>query len=229
FVDAQQNYFNDYVDKTDKKLKLNQILGNKEVKNAGMNGYTNCHAFGYDSNQVKILYNPNQLNMKLMVKFTASALRNYIYKMNINQKLNEIDTVRLSRLDIAIDYIDEDIKVQTLFEEYQKRELMFFNKRNSEIKISNYIGAETVETLYFNKRSNRSFLRVYNKKLEQEKNSGDILKTALYCENWTRFELELKQEYAHAMTKIILNCSSENDFIKVLAHAFIDCIKIRKL
>lgn len=240
FVDAQQNYFNDYVDKIDKKLNLNQILGNKEVKNAGMNGYTNCFSFGYDSNQVKILYNPNQLNMKLMVKFTASALRNYIYQMklqlkqdvsamNIIQKLNEIDIVRLSRLDIAIDYIDEDIKVQTLFEEYQKRELMFFNKRNSEIKISNYIGAETVETLYFNKRSNRSFLRVYNKKLEQEKNNGDMLKTALDCENWTRFELELKQEYAHAMTKIILNCSSENDFIKVLAHAFIDCIKIRAL
>src|SRR5699024_9516627 len=240
FVDAQKNYFNYFFDKIDKKLNLNEVLGNKEIKNSGMNGYTNCHAFGYDSNQVKILYNPNQLNMKLMVKFTASALRNYIYQMklqlkqdvsamNIIQKLNEIDIVRLSRLDIAIDYIDEDIKVQTLFEEYQERELMFFNKRNSEIKISNYIGAETVETLYFNKRSNRSFLRVYNKKLEQEKNSGDMLKTALDCENWTRFELELKQEYAHAMTKIILNCSSENDFIKVLAHAFIDCIKIRKL
>src|SRR5699024_7300950 len=133
FVDAQQNYFNDYVDTIDKKLKLNQILGNKEIKNSGMNGYTNCHAFGYDSNQVKILYNPNQLNMKLMVKFTASTLRNYIYQMklqlnqdisamNIIQKLNEIDIVRLSRLDIAIDYVDENIKVQTLFEKYQKRE-----------------------------------------------------------------------------------------------------------
>src|SRR5699024_10850260 len=110
-----------------------------------------------------------------------------------------------------------------------KRELMFFNKRNSEIKISNYIGAETVETLYFNKRTNRSFLRVYNKKVEQEKNSGDMLKTALNCENWTRFELELKHEYAHEMTKIILSCDNQNEFIQALAHAFIDCIKIRKL
>ena len=240
FIDAQQNYFNDYVDKIDKKLKLNQILGNKEIKNSGMNGYTNCHSFGYDSNQVKILYNPNQLNMKLMVKFTASALRNYIYQiklqlnqdisaMNIIKKLNEIDTVRLSRFDIAIDYIDENIKVQTLFEEYQNRELMFFNKRNSEIKISNYIGAESVETLYFNKRSNRSFLRVYNKKLEQQKNNGDMLKTALNCESWTRFEFELKYEYAHEMTKVILSCNNQNEFIQALAHAFIDCIKIRKL
>lgn len=240
FVDAQQNYFNNYVDKIDKKLKLNEVLGNKEIKNSGMNGYTHCFSFGYDNNQVKILYNPNQLNMKMMVKFTASSLKNYIYQiklqlnqdisaMNIIKKLNEIDVVRLSRLDIAIDYIDEKIEVQTLFENYQERKLLFFNKRNSEIKISNYIGAESVETLYFNKRTNRSFLRVYNKKLEQEKNNGDMLKTAINCKDWTRFELELKKEYAHAMTEIILNCKNEDDFIRVLAHAFIDCIKVKEL
>src|SRR5699024_4838367 len=202
---------------------LTEVLGNKEIKAAGINGYTHCWSWGYDSKKVNIFYNPDYIQMKMMIKFSASSLKNYLYQvklqmnkdisaMNIIKKLNEIDTVRLSRLDIAVDYINENITVNNLFEKYQNGDLIVLNKRNSEIKISNYIGAETVETLYFNKRSNRSFLRIYNKKIEQEKNSGDMLKTALNCESWTRFELELKKEYAHAMTKIILNCDTEDEF-----------------
>lgn len=234
------HYFENYVDRIDKKLELTKMLGNKEVKASGMNGYTHCFSFGFDKNQIKILYNPDYIKMKIMIRFTASALNNYILQrkiqfnedisaLNIIKKLSELDTIRLSRLDIAVDFVDENIEVNNLFNQYNDEKLVFFNKRNGRIKLESFIGGKEVETLYFNKRTNRSFLRVYNKKVEQEKNNGNMLKTALNCENWTRFELELKQEYAHEMTKIILSCNNQDEFIQALAHAFIDCIKIRKL
>ena len=234
-----ENYFKDYVRKIDKELSLTKLLLVSTIEKIGVNGYTNKFTYGFDESKVIIAYNPAYPNLGLMVKFGASALKNYIYAYksvfdkivtarDIIIMLNNISQIRLSRFDIAIDYIDEGLLVDNIYRSIKYGNTFILNKRNSVSKIENFIGSEKVETLYFNKRSGRSFLRVYDKKKEQIDNNGDMIKKAIDCEDWTRFELELKKDYAHSLTEHILTTSDEQEYLKLLINSFIDCFKIKR-
>lgn len=235
------NYF-EYVDyELNKILDLKNILGNREISSSQMSGYTHAIFYGYDNKRVSINFNPEQLNMKIYLKFGSAALDNLIYQYELKskqkitvfeiiQKLHKHLEFRLSRFDIAFDFINENVKTSKIMNEIQNGNLQVFNKRNAKVSVSNYIGSIAgAETIYFNKRSGRSFLRVYDKRKEQIKNNGYQLKTALNCDVWTRFELELKKDYANNLTSLILNVKSENEFNILMAQTFTDCFKFKAI
>jgi hypothetical protein len=241
------DYFERYSNAIESHLSLSEILSDKEHQNGGMFGYSHVITWGYDNKQVRFLYAPNNINMKMQLRFGASALRNYIkqYALHFGECISVVDIlkmleimneeqgghteVRLSRIDIAFDFIDEGITVPHLYRDINALKVAVFNKNNVNTFMNSFNGELDVNTLYFNKRTSASMLRIYNKKAEQmSKKDAEQFKVAFDCEDWTRFELELKHAYAHSITKRILDCNTEQEFQKVMAKAFVDCFKIRK-
>lgn len=240
-------YFNYYAGLLEQTLHLDSLLGIREVSHGGLYGYDTVVNWGYDNKQVRYLYSVHNEAMKMQLRFGASALRNYIHQyemnfgenisvLNILQKLNDMSDwhradskVRLSRIDIAFDFIDEGVRVPNLYKRLVTDKLAVFNKRNMKVELTSFNGEQSVNTLYFNKRSSASMLRIYNKKVEQlSRKDSERFKLAFSCIDWTRFELELKHYYAHGITEYILNCDNDLDLQYILAQAFIDCFKIRE-
>lgn len=241
------NYFNDYALLLEQTLYLDVVLGDRERSQGGLLGYDTVINWGYDNKQVRYLYSFHNSKMKMQLRFGASALRNYInqYKLVYGKDISVLDIlksldsmsdlhdadskIRLSRIDIAFDFIDEDIYVPDLYNRLLKDDLAIFNKRNMRVNLNAFNGEQSVNTLYFNKRSSASMLRIYNKKIEQlTRKDSEKFKLAFNCNTWTRFELELKQYYAHNITAHILSCKDNNELQSVLAQSFIDCFKIRE-
>lgn len=231
-------YFEKQIDKIDNWLSLSDVLDNKII-DRGINGYETGVYFGYDNKKVGIFYSKLHPEMKIFLRFSAETLKNYIrqYELNFDvklevydilQALNTVSEIRLSRFDIAIDFIDEDVNVNDLFNDMKKDELKVFNKQNREIRVDHYVGkAIEVETLYFNKRESPSYLRVYNKKNEQIQNIGPYFVQAQNCDSWTRFELEIKKSYAHKLTELVLNSIDELMFKEILLNVFVDCFRFK--
>lgn len=241
------NYFNDYARLLEQTLYLDVILGDRERSQGGLLGYDTVINWGYDNKQIRYLYSFHNSKMKMQLRFGASALRNYIYQyklvygkdISVLDILKSLDSmsdlhaadskIRLSRIDIAFDFIDEDIYVPDLYNRLLKDDLAIFNKRNMRVNLNAFNGEQSVNTLYFNKRSSASMLRIYNKKVEQlTRKDSEKFKLAFNCNTWTRFELELKQYYAHNITAHILSCKDNSELQSVLAQSFIDCFKIRE-
>ncbi|WP_235164937.1 replication initiation factor domain-containing protein, partial [Escherichia coli] len=117
--------------------------------------------------------------------------------------------IRLSRLDIAIDFVDEDVLVTKIYDDLLSEELIIKNKGNRIItddKIRTIGNSGVIQTIYVNSRKGDSFMRIYNKKEESIINNNIDMQRALECSNWTRFELELKGTYAHNATKALIDC-----------------------
>lgn len=239
-------YFKKYADLLDKKLYLTNLLGNRVDSIGGFIGYDSVISWGYDNKQIRYLYSLGNVAMKMQIRFGASALRNYIHQykiqhgaiitvLDILKDLNDLSeeheaesNIRLSRIDIAFDFIDEGVKVPELYKRFIKGDTTVFNKNNSKIDIKSFNGEKEVNTIYFNERTSASMLRIYNKKIEQLNNKdSERFKEAYECNDWTRFELELKKNYAHNITNHILDCGNEHEMKSILAQSFIDCFKIR--
>lgn len=244
-------YINQHINAIDNALDLSYLFGEKRIYPKGMNGYTHVFKWGFtDKDSIYLMYNPDNMKMKFSLLFGGRALTIYLrqYRMLKNMDTNvfnmlvsldkfcsiisdkEKQYIRLSRLDIAIDMIDEGIIVQDLYEDIINSRLFVFNKRNASINISRNMGSgTTTETIYFNKRKSNSFLRIYNKKIEQISRTGLYYYDAVNCNDWTRFECELKGDYAHSFTLKSLSCNNLDDFNELLVSSFIDCFKFKEL
>ena len=248
--------FNDYhiektIDLIDRTLNLSKMYGEKQRILGGKDGYDSIVVWGRnEKDYIYLMYSLTNPNMKFSLKFGGRALAIYLmqYKYfynketNVYEMLNKLDTkcsieiddelerVRLSRLDIAIDLIDENLIVNDLYKKIVFNEVIVKNKRNSIIKIQRNMGKGVkTETMYFNKRSSNSFLRIYDKKIQQIDTKGIDYNTAINCNDWTRFECELKHEYAHDMTYKIVECGSEQEFLELLVRVFCDCFKFKEI
>lgn len=217
-------------------LKLEELFGLPKHLPYGDGWYNNIYDYGYADRHLFFKYNDAVIENQISVVFHAEMLKEYLrsYRNKIDdsftvfkmfKKLSELGTIRFSRLDIAIDLIDEQVIVNDLANRINEYDIIVKNSRDSIISVESIRqignGGKT-ETIYINKRKSASFLRIYDKKIEAMlKDSADV-KTAIECESWTRVELELKKYYAHNITNLILNCETEEEFNKVLIGAFLD-------
>lgn len=244
-------YIDSIIDSIEDTLNLKQILGERQKIIGGKDGYDSIIAWGRnEKDYIYLMYSLTNPNMKFSLKFGGRALAIYLmnYKYLYHEDTNvyeilklldsrfsiyideELERVRLSRLDIAIDLIDENLIVNDLYKKIISNEIIVQNKRNSIIEIQRNMGKGiNTETMYFNKRSSNSFLRIYDKKVQQIDTKGFDFNTAINCENWTRFECELKHEYAHEMTYKIVDCTDEEEFLELLIKVFCDCFKFKTI
>lgn len=233
------NYFQLVLRRFSNELHLEEIFGKPVLLPHG-DGWYNCiYDFGFDNRHLYFKYNDDTLSNQMSIVFHAETLREFLksYRNKIDssitvfrllRKLSTLGKIRLSRLDIAIDFIDEGVSVDNLAKGINDYDIVVTNSRRSVISPEdvNQIGSGgKVETLYINRRTSASFLRIYDKKKEVLQKDSSFLKTAMECENWTRIELELKKYYAHNITELILSCKTLDEFNKVILGVFLDKFK----
>lgn len=201
--------------------KLENIFGEKmSLEDKCPQGYSIGYQFGYNPFYFAVAYHSLHPQMGVIVKFSAYSWHVYCSqgKMDIKSFLHTVrsDTYicRLSRIDFAIDYQNWDITVNDIYQNLINEHLEIHNfegKKNHSV-ISGYEVDGIVDTFYVGskKTGSRLFLRVYDKRKEQIEKIGYRCKEAAETETWVRFEAVFKSDYAHQLTKIIMDTEDKN-------------------
>lgn len=178
-------------------------------------------------------------HMGILVRFTGQAWGVYQQKyyeyfgkrINIAEFLKMIEsllyTYRLSRIDLAADYINyNDLSPHTIYNKLIDETycVLDHNGKNTKRKISAVQNDMETETFYIGSRKENSqlLLRVYNKKAEQINTNGFRLNEALECENWSRFEVSFRGTYAHQITEQFENINSDIELSQFIASKICD-------
>lgn len=178
-------------------MRLNE--NNGYLKNVGANSWQLIDVHGeniayiemlkYQNGYGRIDFNPNKIN-----KFLASSMKNFIHDLFLEP--------HFSRADIACDMIDvpDDFITQ-----YRVVDPVSFKPI--------YGRSGKLETAYWGSRSSERQVRLYNKKLEQERKRKIVPKE---IDTWWRLELQLRRGKAtdwHAMVHESLNSFASPHFL----------------
>lgn len=220
------------------KSNFETIFGEAIQEKRAPQGYTVAYTFGRHDFYLVIAYHPFHSNMGIVVKFSARALDYYCE--NSGMKVYEFlqcvkdDTysVRLSRIDLVADYIDEGVNVTTIAENFKKNKIGIFREkvnentgeityRRSNIKFEGYLKGEEVPTIYLGSVQSNSQMRVYDKKREQLERNGTKLKKAKSSLDWVRFEGVFKGEFAHQLSEELLRIQNDSEYANLIASTLI--------
>lgn len=186
-----------------------------------------------------IAYHTDFVQMGVCIKFSAYSWS--VYRKNyqelfsddiqIHQFIKQINstnlyTSRLSRIDIAIDFLEEKVNVNTIYNQLSKKNQMI--KNNSGRKNSSTLSAITknniTSTFYIGSKGKniKSFLRVYDKKQEQIETMGFRYQEAIQSNNWIRFEAVFRGEYAHSISEELLLIKNNNELKNLFVSTLTD-------
>ncbi len=118
----------------------------------------------------------------------------------------------ITRIDIAIDFINYGLSVNNIHVDLCNKKTMLVNKLNAKIKEDRieYIGSNNeVETIYIGSRRSDAFLRIYNKKKEQSDKNGPYRELANRCDDWIRIEGEFKHRLARQIGAMIYTLNTD--------------------
>lgn len=207
-----------------KKTQLETVLrGSLQLMTVGkLQGYTTVYDLGEKDFYIALGYNPSHPKMGVCVRFSAKAW--LIYRINFKALYSEDislpvfikrvkqgtdNHVRLSRIDMTIDYFNYVIDLDEMYAKLRDKELVIRDDQGrSLIRTINFYGKnQKIETIYLGskKENSKGFMRVYNKKLEQIQNNGYRKQEAIACQDWIRCEAVYKGGYAHLISETIMN------------------------
>lgn len=185
-------------------------------------------------NNIYILYEGNS-DMGIHVVMSGQACRFYesihslqrlITNLNIidatdsNKPKKEVKTyARITRIDLAMDdKTGKIIKFDRLIKDITNANIVSKWKTNTQIiKRSNSDGKIIGETISLGNRSSNVFLRIYDKKLEQETKAIDKQANGMKdIKYWYRMELELKKESAQIVQKKMFEAEIGELFSSIL-------------
>ena len=210
-------------------LKLERLFGNEHRAEKSIAMYPEAREYGYHNFFFRISYDPLGPAKGVAIKFSAAALSAYImkYKELYGEEINVPDIFNkfsehthfdfhCSRIDIFIDYIDENIiSITDLYKGLENKEITVVHasgRRNTSV-LTGYKQESEVSTLYLGKsrqRNSRLCLRIYDKKQEQLTNhTATHLDTARNCDCWTRVEMQVSEEYARTLTEELRKATAE--------------------
>ncbi|WP_407723320.1 replication initiation factor domain-containing protein [Ruminococcus sp. JL13D9] len=169
----------------EESLNLIDILGEKSLMKKAISGYSIGYTYGNHDFSFAIYYHHQYARMGVLVKFSAQALAYYqgqtnLYVYEVLQKMqSQIYEVRCSRIDIALDFINEGINITEIQNQYNNKELkiMVMRERNRKIEqiakshsIHGITEGSEFQTIYLGKRDSPLYMRIYDKKHEQISN-----------------------------------------------------------
>lgn len=226
--------------------KIEELFGEMEVTNHKLvQGYNS----GYILNRpfyLCICYNAELESMGVCCRFSAYAwasyreefYRNYDEEIDLSQFLHMVqsDTYsqRLSRVDLTVDYFNmpnpiykgQYLSPDTIYDHLIKGKMMVVDhKGRSNIKKYSAINNQgEYETCYVGSRegNTRGFLRIYDKKLEQEETHGFRYTDAIATQSWIRFEAVYKSPYSHQIGEALLNICTHSDYVCFIASKVLD-------
>jgi len=178
--------------------------------------------------------------MGVAIKFSALALDHYCVEsgLNVYEFLQMIQddsySIRLSRVDFCVDFIDEDVNVSTIYQNLIDNRIGIFREhinektgkvsyRKVDMQYQGFIKGKEVPTIYLGAPASMSRLRIYDKKQEQIDRNGSKLDIAQQCKDWVRFEGIFRHEYSHQLTDELLKINNDDKFSNLIA-----CTMIQK-
>lgn len=186
-----------------------------------------------------IAYHADFVQMGICIKFSAHAWMEYqrqyesshsrsiqIHEFLTNVNNNTLYTSRLSRIDIAIDFINEKVSVNTIYNQLSKKNQVV--KTADGRKNHSYLSAITknniTSTFYVGSKGKniKSLLRVYDKKKEQVETFGVRYEEAINCDDWVRFEAVFKGTYAHGLSDQLAIVKNDVELKDLLVSALTD-------
>jgi DNA relaxase NicK len=132
----------------------------------------------------------------------------------------------VTRLDVALDDRDATVSVQTIREAVDAGKAVTRSHKFQVLTASNHKqGVSTGETLYFGSRESQTMLRVYDKRLELRSKGRDDAE-----QYGVRWELEFKQDRAHACAKALRTLDAEDwrAFVVGLLRSYVDFREITR-
>lgn len=221
----------------EERLHLIDILGERCSMKKAISGYSIGYTYGNHDFSFAIFYHHQYARMGILVNFSAQALAYYqgqtnLYVYEVLQKMqSQLYQVRCSRIDICIDFINEDLSVNEIRNQYinDVLKILLMRARNGQIEqvVKNCLLREISEgleyqTVYFGKRDSPVMLRIYDKKVEQiNSKNGSRRSEAEEYDNWIRFEIEVKKHYAHDLTAALLSINNQTDYKEIILGFFI--------
>ncbi|MHA3065951.1 replication initiation factor domain-containing protein [Lacticaseibacillus saniviri] len=223
------------------KAKFSEIFGDSNKLDRPSQGYTVGITFGTNPFYFALAYHPDALQMGIVCKYSAHAWAVYIDRwqkqfkeeMNLAYFLNIVSDdhydLRLSRVDLTADYMNYGLDINAMYEsllpDNQTVKVINSKGRQSVSKLTAFAKDGKVTTFYVGskKANSRSFMRVYDKKQEQEETFGFRMKQAEELDDWTRMEAVYKGAYAHQLTEIIQNeVHSSNELTRLIADKILE-------
>lgn len=208
-------------------------------------GYTHGYSHSNLSHYLTYAYHPHHPNIGVIIKFSALAfattqilMRTNRPEYNISYLLEKAQSkyysIRLSRIDFAIDYFNyPEINSTSISKDILDNKIKVINSNNHPYKkVSGILQGNSIPTLYIGtkSKSTKSYLRLYDKKLEQESKYGYYYNTAQQSASWIRLEVTFRSTYAHQIGKQlshkILSDNELHHYIiaRILErYRFIDC------
>lgn len=201
-----------------KKSRLEEVFGFEE-KGRLFEGYNSGMTTFNAPFYTCIAYHDTIKNMGIVVHFSGWSFHRYQEKTRwklynlIQNSSDEAYSIRLSRLDNAIDIIDSNIDVDELYKSIVSKEtsVQFSNGRKNPSNLKPYIERDLdIASFYIGslKRSN-SVLRVYDKKAEMIQTNGHLKDYYQQFDSAIRFEQKLKGNLAHQASDRIKTIDSD--------------------
>lgn len=207
----------------DKLLHLSWLFKSNTVSH-GHNGYASSYNFGSgeQGGNISVMWNESRKDMGILVDFTATGKAMYeslaeLHGMPINWKkiIEQLYELmgHIFRLDVATDLINYGFSINEITQRLKNEYSFFLNTQGNKINsnrfkiIGNY---DEAQTLYVGSRKSDAFLRIYNKKVEQDRASGLYRNLAKSCDDWIRVEAEFKHRLAKELGKYIATLTVDN-------------------
>ena len=201
----------------DKELNLTKIFGPPNNSKA-LNHYS--EAISYYDGQIRVMWSNERVNQGTLIYFSATGfkawqnlgkLKGYTSTFkNLIQYLFQ-ENAKFTRLDVAIDVINSNLTVNELHEQLQSKKIIFLDSLNREISTERqkFFGENKVITgITCGARSSDKYLRIYDKKIEQNRANAPNIDLAKSSKSWIRIEGEFKHKAAHA---VLLDLKDNDD------------------
>lgn len=155
----------------------------------------------------------------------------YSHSIQIHQFLANINnkafyTSRLSRIDVAIDFINEKVSVNTIYNQLSKKNQIVKNasERRNNSNLSAITKNNVTSTFYLGSKGKniKALLRVYDKKKEQIETMGIRYDDAKQFDSWVRFEAVFKGTYAHDLSVQLGAIQNDTELKNLLVTALTD-------
>ena len=240
-------YAIDVSDKLDELLQLRKYTTNVKQTDQSFAGYNRCVDF--DSFNILLCHHSDLPNMGIYLKFSGQGLKEYmkmrdergdpISYIELVQQFMKIKDyfggdARVSKVDFAIDFIDEGLNVNHIHKELQQSSIqsVVFDKKSSKLKlrknnskISTHTVNNEVQTIYVGSRKNKGnslLLRIYDKKIEQLSKRGIYYLQAKSSTDWVRLEASFRQKYANQIGEDILQCNNNQELAGLIFRRMTD-------
>lgn len=220
------------------RADLVRLLGERHLLHSKLPaGYTTAYAYGEHSFYLSVAYNGQSVNRGVAVRFSAQALAYYLQESGLQlygflqQVKTDAYVIGLSRIDLTVDFFDEQIDTTKIYNEIIGGRLAVFRECESKrtgktqylkvnLSVKGFAVGEEVPTVYLGSPRSNSQLRIYDKRLEQIQRRGTHYDKALACKSWVRFEAVYRNEYSHQLTEMLLNVTSDGEMKRLIAATF---------